>query len=253
MSKLFSFLTFILILGCGKTSKQKSSMAIQDVSAIYKSSRLDVHVFYEDGAEPYTEGIIPGVQIWNLTQTNLEALFQGRTIGPVITVPKTLAEMTRLTTASKASWSIDDILELSKKVNVSAPRGTTAFKIFFVNGSAKDGAGIIGFHIDRTRVIAIFKDVIKGMSGGNVFVPRYVEQATIIHEMGHALGLVNNGVKKQSDHHDEPHGAHCKNQDCVMYWTNEGTADMQAFAQQVITNRSTVMFDNQCLEDSRKY
>jgi hypothetical protein len=255
MRKFFLLLTILSIFSCGKTTKQKSSMVVQDVSAIYRANLLKVHVFYETGAEPYTDGALPGVQIWNLLERNLEALFQGRSKPPLISVPKTLAEMTLLSSAPRTKWSVENVLSLSKSLSVAAPSGTKAFKILFLNGRAAEGAGVIGFHIDGTTVMAIFKDVIK--ENGNAFVRRFVEQATLIHEMAHALGLVNNGVPMRSEHQDKAHGAHCKNQDCVMYWSNEGASDLQSFYQKILLSggdpESLVMFDAQCLEDTRRY
>jgi predicted Zn-dependent protease len=249
-----TILIFVLAFfaSCGKVKKQKSSMATQNVSAIYAANNLSVQVFYEEGSEPYTEGVA-GVQIWNLTQANLDALFQGKIKQPMVTVPKDLTQMKKFSKMNMASWSIEDVLKLDKTSGYSQPSGTVAFRIYFVSGASTEGANIIGFHINGEQVMVIFKDTIKGMSGSDPFVPRYVEQATIIHEMGHALGLVNNGVPMVTSHQDLAHGAHCSNSKCVMYWSNEGKSSMQQFAAQAIANQNSVMFDDACLKDSRNY
>ncbi len=71
-------------------------------------------------------------------------------------------------------------------------------------------------------VIAMFKDVIASTNSlTNPNTSRYVEQSTIVHEVAHAIGLVNNGISLTSAHQDSPHGAHCTNDRCVMYYTNE--------------------------------
>ena len=254
MKALFPlFLLLMIFSGCGKELRSsKSSYVRQNVSAIYKSSALSINVFFEPGAEPYTEGVA-NYQLWNLFENNLNSLFDGRQVEPLITVPKTLAQMTMIPSKNKAKWSIEDVLSLSRTVNVQEPSGTLAFKIFFVNGTSEDGFGVIAFHITGTRVMVVFKDVIKAMSNGNPFVPRYVEQATLIHEMGHALGLVDNGLKMITNHKDEAHGAHCKNPNCVMFWANEGEKSMMSFAAGRIADPSAVMFDSQCLQDSRQH
>jgi len=84
-------------------------------------------------------------------------------------------------------------------------------------------------------------------------VPRYVEQSTLIHEMGHALGLVNTGLPMKTAHEDPINKHHCNDDKCVMYWTNEGSSDMVNFVKNVITSGSVIMFDAQCLRDSREY
>ena len=244
----------LMTFSCGKEKAKKSSEAYQSVSGIYSSSALNIKVFYEPGAEPYAENIL-GNSLWTtLLRPNLEALFDGRTSRPVVSVPGTLAEMTKMPVQNKAAWSIDDVLALAKSNDASAPAGTSTFQIFFVNGFAAESTGIIGFHISGTKIMVIFKDVIESMaSPTEPYVARYVEQATIIHEMGHALGLVNNGVKMVTAHQDTTHGAHCVNPDCVMYWSNEGKADMIKFIKKVYTSQSNIMFDSQCLSDSRNF
>lgn len=120
----------------------------------------------------------------------------------------------------------------------------------------KPDEGVIGVSLSGTTIIAMFKDVITSTgSNANGLVPKYVEQSTLVHEMGHALGLVNNGVVLQSEHHDKEHGAHCSNKDCVMHWLNEGKDAAVTFVQEYIkSGRSdVVLFGSQCLEDTASF
>ena len=70
-----------------------------------------------------------------------------------------------------------------------------------------------------------------------------------MHELGHAVGLVEFGVPSTSSHHDNSHGAHCTNQECVMYWLNEGASDMAQYTTRVVLTRDSVLFDAACLAD----
>lgn len=247
----FVIILLFTLVACGKTSERKSSEVKQNVSAIYSSQEVHVVVYYEEGAEPYTDRL-PGVELWNLLKTNLEALFLGKTV--IVKVPVSLSEMTKLMPQSKSSWSANDVIDLSRNYPVTTTDGVTKFQIFFLKGYADGNSQVIGFHISNTRVMAIFKDVIKNSSSGPFqIVPKYVEQATLIHEMGHALGLVNNGLPLTSSHQDEAHGAHCNNPDCVMYYSNEGASSMINFATKASQKGSTVMFDKQCLDDAQNY
>ena len=45
------------------------------------------------------------------------------------------------------------------------------------------------------------------------------------HEFVNILGLVNNGTTPQSTHQDTPHGAHCSDDTCLMYYQAD-TSDM---------------------------
>ena len=83
----------------------------------------------------------------------------------------------------------------------------------------------------------------------SAMVKRYVEQSTLVHESGHAIGLVNNGLPMTSTHEDTAHRAHCSNPDCVMYWQNEGSDALKTFVLNRLNNPSLVMYDQACLKD----
>lgn len=251
--KILFLLLLLVSFSCGKKAQKKSSQAKQDVSGLYSAPKLTVNVYYEPGAEPYTTDELLPIQYFSLLQVNLEALFAGRSAVPEIIVPKTLSQMTLLPLSGDMSWTLEDVEALNQKHQLSSSGST--FNIYFLNGFAAESAGIIGFHISGTTTMAVFKDVIRGTGHGQLLgaVPKYVEQSTLIHEMGHALGLVNNGLPMKEDHHDAAHGAHCSNPDCVMFYTNEGTQGLVKFAKKVVESQNTVMFDAQCLKDSRSY
>jgi predicted Zn-dependent protease len=246
----------VLVSACGKlplpSIRLKSSKTHQDVSPIFNSDKLVIKVYYEAGAEPYVDAIGP-IKSWDLLEKNLEAMFQGKPNRPTIIVPKTLEEMTKIENSNKTLWTVDDVINLAKTTEAAAPVGTSVFRLYFINGVYKEESATIGFHINKTNIMAIYKDVIKSTPASTPFVPRYVEQATIIHEMGHAMGLVNNGVTMVTPHQDTEHGAHCSNPECVMYYSNEGATSMMNFAQNAIKKLSTVMFDQQCLDDAQNF
>ena len=243
----------LFIQSCGKSGVTKSSQETQNVSAIYSSSQLNIKVYYETGAEPYTDTAgTANKSLWDVFETNLKALFSGRPT--VISVPKKLDQMIKLKDYNKSTWSVEDVKNLSDDYSLTAQAGTTNFQIFFVNGYASESQNIIGFHISNTQVMVIFKDVIRSSStGSGELVPKYVEQATLVHEMGHALGLVNNGLPMKSQHHDQEHRAHCSNENCVMYYANEGTSSLLKYITKIMTDNNLVMFDQQCLNDAVNY
>lgn len=249
--KMLTYVLLMTLLGCGKQARQKSSTAVQDVSSFYKSPDLQIKVFYEVGAEPYISDT-PLLKYWSILEQNIEALFEGRDVVPRLVVPKELNQMVSMPASGELKWTTDEVIKLAQKMN---PVSDSSFQIFFLNGRAKEGDGIIGFHINGTKIIAIFKDVIRSTGNGGPIqsVPKYVEQATLIHEMGHALGLVNNGVPMQDEHHDNSHGAHCSNNKCVMYWANEGSSGLSQFVQEAITSGNVIMFGEKCLKDTRSY
>lgn len=78
---------------------------------------------------------------------------------------------------------------------------------------------------------------------------RAIEQATLIHEFGHAIGLVNNGVPLASQHQDTAHGAHCTNDRCVMFWQVEGANDAAQFVRDAVIGNDTILWGDECLMD----
>ena len=109
---------------------------------------------------------------------------------------------------------------------------------------------MLGVSIGDTGVIAMFKDVIRSTSLiAFPNVVRFVEQSTLIHELAHSIGLVDNGVPLTTAHKDAEQGAHCNDDRCVMFFLNEGAADAAEFARQAVVSGDTILFDDQCLAD----
>jgi predicted Zn-dependent protease len=247
--KIVCLFLLILISACGKDEFAKKKVTKQDVSKLYSVSNLQVFVYYEPGAEPYVKDALP-FQYWTILQQNLAALYQGKLPSASIVVPMELSQMTQIAAQSKTLWSTQDVLNLSKTFGKSA---TEIFTIIFLNGHSDQGQGIIGFQITGTNVIAVFKDVVKSVGTEDSLVTRYIEQATLVHEMGHALGLVNNGLPMLTAHHDAANGAHCSVKDCVMSSTNEGRSSMIAYVTEIISKGQIIMYDQQCLNDAQSY
>jgi hypothetical protein len=151
--------------------------------------------------------------------------------------------------------TVADIVALAAAHRGQADTQTRkTYYILFVGGHFTDANGpnpnVLGVSLGGTGVIAMFKDVIRSSGGvglGNVAL--YVEQSTLIHELAHAIGLVDNGVVMAMGHKDDAHGAHCDNDRCVMYWLNEGASDAAAYVQQNVLASNSVLFDAACLQD----
>jgi hypothetical protein len=97
----------------------------------------------------------------------------------------------------------------------------------------------------------MFKPVIRSSVGrdGSTSVARFVEQSTLIHEFGHAIGLVNHGMRLTTMHQDTAHGAHCTNDKCTMFWANEGAVSASKFARQYVITGSEILYGAECLAD----
>lgn len=217
---------------------------------------LGIEVFYEPGAEPsvgMTDTDINSMPEWQILEDNVRSLYYGRDLLPVFDIPKTLDQMTVLESQNKESWTDEDLYRLATQVRkLSSTEGEAHFVILYLKGNYSDGTSLkpktLGVFVGATSVIAIFKDVVKlGESDP------YTEQATLVHEMGHALGLVNNGLPFIQDHEDHDHATHCSNPNCVMHWTNSDSTAPQKFWEKITKTGEVLMFGDECLKDTRLY
>ncbi|MCA9541763.1 MAG: hypothetical protein KC620_22860 [Myxococcales bacterium] len=207
-------------------------------------------VDYAPNAAPYTDLSLRPGNPWTLFERNAEALFEQapRTLN----IPRTLDEMQALSAddAPPGDYDVDRLLALAAahRDRPSTERDRSFYVVFLDGYFAEDGArqtGVLGVSIGNTGVIALFKPVIDSTNAA-----RFVEQTVLIHEFGHAVGLVDNGLAMVEPHRDDAHGAHCTNKDCVMYWQNEGVADLVAFVQRFALTTETVVFGPECLADA---
>ena len=212
-----------------------------------------VEIDYQRGAEPYTGSTVAFGDTWTVFKTNAAKLFEGT--GKTVEVPTTLEAMEAFDDVSGDQFTSEAILAIADRHRGTQTGGDViGYYVVWLDGYfERDGARdtqVLGVSIGRTGVIAMFKPVIE--SSALPLVPgvsRAVEQAVLVHEFGHAIGLVANGLPLASAHHDEPHGAHCTNDQCIMYWAIEGVAAARDFAQKRITRSDVVLFGDECLAD----
>lgn len=214
------------------------------------TTKVVVEIDYEMGQEPYTGNAIGFGETWAPTLTNIDRLFAGK---KTLTIPTTLSQMENVGAISDEQITVADLAALS-----IAHRGqhdsadTKTYWVIFVSGHFADVNGpnsaVLGVSVGDT--VVMFKDVIKSTSDlTNPNTVRYVEQSTLIHELAHSIGLVDNGVPMVADHKDAPHGPHCTNPDCVEYWLNEGASAARDFAVRRLLSSNTLLFDAACLAD----
>lgn len=228
------------------------------ITQIYAKSttQLVVEIDYQKGAEPFT-GSFLGMDAFNITRVNIEKLFQGGGATPAKTLvlPNQLAQMEQLTDITDTTFTGPRILEIAAKHRAEKDNpGRATFYILFLNGLYNDGKevrnDVLGVALGSTGVVAMFKPVINGSTNLQQF-QKFVEQTTLVHELGHSVGLVNFGVAPVAQHEDTAHGAHCTNTKCVMYYANEGASAALQFARDYIATGNEILFDTDCLNDTK--
>jgi hypothetical protein len=255
-----------LVVGCAANPPGADELYGPSISTI------KIEVAYVSNAAPYV-GPIPtfGKDAWRLMEVNLEGsssmpgLFTG--LNKTFVLPKTLAEFELVASAPGSTFSDNGAMATSYTVSqiqaiAAANRkqpgsGTASFYVLFLDGYYNDGTGpdtsVLGASIGSTRIIAMFKPVIVASADPmHPFQERFVEQAVLIHELGHAAGLVNNGIAMAKAHEDTTHRLHCTNPACAMFWLNDGGAGARLFVQRYITTGEDVLYGSECLADAAK-
>jgi hypothetical protein len=179
-------------------------------------------------------------------------------ISPLVDKPDGVAAMHDQKIASRGedhAWSAAELDELADQTdNLSVGDNTIKMHVLFVDGHYEedsDDGKVLGLAWG-SKNIAIFKKTIQDNCQGVLTgdrLCRFAEQAIWTHEVGHVLGLVNNGVPLQSEHQDEEHGHHCDNDECVMYWAYEGTKLFDVLSDRLGGGGGALEFDAACEED----
>lgn len=203
------------------------------------------------GAEPKgaeASGPMNSSPPWELLRVNLEALYEAAP--REIELPSGPDDIGPLADRGITDYDADALLSLAREHDDLDPvAGALDFHVLFVDGYYfEDGerqTSVLAVSLGDSGVVAMFAPVI-----GDGALSRFVEQTTLVHEVGHAVGLVDNGVDMAAPHLDAEHGHHCDDPDCVMYWLNEGATDLVTYAKKYAASGDVVLFDEACLADA---
>ncbi len=213
-----------------------------------------VEVAYVPGAEPYVGTQGDFADIWSLFKTNAEAVFDGK---KDVNVATTLAKMEKLDGVAAGDMSTQDLLDLAtahRQFATDASTQTQAYWLVFVNGNFKDVPGVTGVSLGNTGVIAIFKPSYTSYFNMKSPVAQMIEQISVIHQFGHAVGWVNHGVPiaaANQQHEDGAHTGHCTNKQCAMSFAFESAKGIADFIGSLPVSSHSVLYDQECLSDVR--
>ena len=257
MNGLLSTIAIACFVGCTSTAEGTGpapTATTTSASSVFSRSvtAVTVEVDYATNAAPYVGPVGRQADAWQVTADNLTRVFQSSP--KTITLPHSLDQMQELTDVGPGNFTSDALLDIAAKHRDQLGTATTAtYYVVFVDGYYDDGTGpqtdVLGISLGDTGVVGMFKPVITSTETNTLAIAKFVEQASVVHELGHAIGLVNNGLSMQAAHQDTAHGHHCTNEKCTMYWANEGTTSAIAFARSVSQTGSTVLYDDSCLAD----
>lgn len=215
------------------------------------TTSIHLEIDYVEGAEPFAGALGSLNDIWDITRANVSALFPGK----ALLMPANPSEMERIATPGNEAYSSEDILRLAREHWDREVSPTTArYYFLWVDGWFEKGGELrrrtAGVAISDQHVMAVFKPAILALEpSGPTALTGFVEQSALVHELGHAIGLVDRGLPLESPHADPEHPLHCANSDCVMYYLNEGVWDLRDFVLNAFNMGPAVLFDDACLTD----
>lgn len=184
----------------------------------------------------YMEGYAPNAEALDNLRSFLEERLNKTSI--------TIMEPESIPPGGQSSYTATDVRDLEEEHRSEfSEEGTLAAYLLILDGEFST-SNVLGIAYYNTSM-ALFGETIEGTSGGlNQPSKTVVETIVMRHEVGHIIGLVNNGVDMQSDHQDEEHGKHCDVNDCLMYYAVRTT---DFFAN--LTGGTIPELDEQCVAD----
>jgi hypothetical protein len=237
---LLSAVLAVLVASCGPGSPQfifgESGPAGSWASVLLGDrayTRLVVTVDYVPGQEPSPEALA-------LLQLRLSErcrkpdgvlVERGRAISPLPGGVYGPPEISALAAANRT---------------VHSDGGTVSVYVLYLDGRSSLTVDlseeILGNAVEAT-CFAVFKRAIWNEASAIGTSPLQVEATTLVHEMGHLLGLVGFGSSEQGPHEDLAHRHHCSSPVCAMSWilTSRSTGDG--------TGLETIDFDAACIAD----
>ena len=277
---LFGTGVFVLQNGCGGASYREDAgevisqiQANEYFSPTSPITSLNYQVEFEEGAKPYvgyrkssavhTGTAFVGIQWWRIFGLNMEKLFEKRiqqhnfklyTPDDQYINSKTAFPGNSGLSKKGQSRSTNEIIDLGRQLKNSDTSTGRAVIILFLNGYYEGNRNILGVSFGGTSIIALFKEVIEN---GLFDEKEQVEQAVLVHEAGHALGLVNNGVPMKALHEDTIYDpakkAHCSNDQCVMFWSVNTVSNIPDRIKKRVMFTPEILFGQECFDDVHNY
>ncbi|HLA55837.1 MAG TPA: hypothetical protein VK623_07035 [Flavobacterium sp.] len=199
-----------------------------------KYTKLDIQIVYVTGFRPNEQTI-----------TNLRNFITARLNKPGgVTITET-----EVSSTGEAPYDLNEVaaLESQYRTKYNLP-DTLTFYLFFADGGSENdttNSFILGTAYRNTSCV-LYENSIQNLSNA-INEPNRVDLETtvILHELGHLLGLVNLGSTMQTAHEDTGHDKHCNNNDCLMYWQVENSANLM----QMMAGGNVPQLDANCLAD----
>lgn len=188
---------------------QNPGLSANDLLSDENFSELIVEIDYMPGYAPNDQAL-----------DSLKAFLEQRLNKSSVTI----LEPSEVQSGGQNQYSANEIRDLEDQHRDEFTEGETltAYMIIVDGYFAQNNVlGIAYFNTSNAFFGPAYDDASSGLGSPS----RYqIESTSFRHEFGHLFGLVNiegSGTDMQTDHHDEEHGHHCDNENCLMYYAME--------------------------------
>lgn len=184
---------------------------------------------------------VNGFELDNVVLTNFKSFIESLTNKPNGIEIKTSS----INNPNLAPYSLNDINTFEKNARKEFNNGKTLALFLFITEGNYSENDVLGLAYQNTSV-AVMGGRIRELTGGFGQPSENVVLQTVLrHEIGHLMGLVNVGSTMQTYHQDEPHGHHCNDKNCLMYYAVENGD----FLSNLIGSSSPPNLDANCIAD----
>lgn len=157
------------------------------------------------------------------------------------------------------AWTFEELDLLARETfDLAVPKGTLKMHTLLVDGryQSPGGGTVLGIAWAHTHLVLFTQTIAESCNVGIGPLAEQVctdaERGIWAHEIGHLLGLVDNGLAMSTPHRepDAAKGAHDQSDRCIMYWAYEGTGIIDAVSTGLFgSTTENLGFDAACLAD----
>lgn len=184
--------------------KQRVGNSANDLLSDSDFNEVVIEIDYMPAHKPTQDGL-------NSLKTFMEKRLHKQTI--------TFNTPTEIPAGTQTSYTAADIRDLEEehRDNFTDASGSTLHLYFLVVDAEFDQSNVLGIAYWNTSV-AFFGPTIENISGTPPLAPseEKIESTVFRHELGHLMGLVDNGSPMQTEDHKTTGSAHCTTNGCLM-------------------------------------
>lgn len=137
------------------------------------------------------------------------------------------------------TWTSEELVALEQRTRTTAHKAPVAvLHVLYPAGVHRENGDATGITISDTvnvATVTVFLDRIDDFETGVLPTPlpypenavAEIEKATLLHEAGHAMGLVNNGLPMVRPHEDPENAGHSANENSVMWASVDQAAGIE--------------------------